>query len=374
MKKTIYTLIFVLAPLLTVFSYPRFAAYTGDKCSDCHVTPTGAGMRNTYGNNFAKQNLQMDFLKKYVKKTPELNTQLNKNISVGGDVRVMHIGNENPSSPTLNSFLTMEGDLYVNAKVNDFISVYVAPGYQIPSAPAMYEVFGMVSNLPADMFFRAGRMTPNFGIKIAEHNAYQRIDFLNAPYSMLDGVEAGISPGIFTLTAGLYNGLGTQFLSGDSKRLFVSSADVTLSSKEKNLNLNLGLSFYNNPYNFSTEEGTSVANRKAYAGFAKIGIMKRVALLGEVDFMEDTRANVMRRGLYGYGELNVRVTNGVEIRGQYEFKKPDRDLTDNRISRASFGAALFPLQGFETEAMIRFVTNDVLPNTKEFNLGFHFYF
>jgi len=139
MRKLIFTLILVIAPLYAVFSYPRFSAYTGDKCADCHVSPTGAGMRNTYGNNFAKQDLQMDFVKKLVKKKPEFSTQLNKNISVGGDVRIMHIGNENPISPTTNSFLTMEGDLYVNASVNDFISVYVAPGYEIPNVPAKYE-------------------------------------------------------------------------------------------------------------------------------------------------------------------------------------------------------------------------------------------
>lgn len=365
----------VIAPLSAALSYPRFSAYTGDKCSDCHVSPTGGGMRNAYGNNYAKQNLQMDFLRKYVKKS-DFSTQLNKNISVGGDLRVMHIGNENPNAGSTNTFLTMEGDLYVNASVNDYISVYIAPGYQIPNVPTKYEVYGMVSNLPAELFFRAGRMNPNFGVKIAEHIAYQRTSLLNAPNSMLDGVEAGISPGIFNLTAGLYNGLGTNFISGDSKRLFVSSADVMLSSKENNVNVNLGISFYSNPYNYInplTIEVTN-ANRQAFGGFTKIGLMKRIAIIGEVDFLENKRLDVLTRGLFGYGELNVLVTNGVELRIQHEFKQPDRDANDNRTMRTSVGAALFPLQGIETEAMLRFVTDDRLPNTKEFNLGFHFYF
>ncbi len=375
MRKLIAALILVIAPLSAALSYPRFSAYTGDKCSDCHVSPTGGGMRNAYGNNFAKQNLQMDVFKKLVKK-PDFSTQLNKNISVGGDIRVMHIGNENPNAASTNTFLTMEGDFYINASVNDYISVHLAPGYQIPNVPSKYEVYGMVSNMPSDLYFRAGRMNPNFGVKIAEHIAYQRTSLLNSPYSMLDGVEAGISPGIFNLTAGLYNGLGTDFISGDSKRLFVSSADVMISSKENNVNVNLGLSFYNNPYNYTDPLTAEIsnANRQAFGGFTKIGLMKRVALIGEVDFLEDRRLGVMTRGLFGYGELNVLVAHGVEFRLQHELKRPNRDANDNRTIRTSVGASLFPLQGVETEAMLRFVTDDRLPNTKEFNLGFHFYF
>ncbi|MGV8017990.1 MAG: hypothetical protein AB2L26_07360 [Ignavibacteria bacterium] len=375
MRKLIFVLLLLSSPLGIIFSYPRFSAYTGDKCSDCHVSPAGGGMRNTYGNNYAKQNLQMDFLKKYVKKT-DFSTQLNKNISVGGDLRVFHIGNENPNTSSTNTFLTMEGDLYVNASVNDYISVHLAPGYEIPNTPAKYEVYGMVHNLSAEIYFRAGRMTPTFGVKIAEHIAYHRTRLLGAPYSMLDGVEAGLSPGIFNFSAGLYNGLGTDFISGDSKRLFVSSADVMLSSKENNVNVNLGLSFYNNPYNF-IDPLTAVsnnANRQAFGGFTKIGLLKRIAIIGEVDFLEDKRYDAIKRGLFGYGELNVRIVNGVELRGQYEYMKPDRDAGSNRQTRTSVGAALFPLQGVETEAMLRFVTDDINPNTKEFNLGFHFYF
>ncbi len=54
--------LFLLAAFLlsmqVLYSYPRFSAYTGDKCSDCHVNPQGGGMRNQYGQHFAKQNLQ----------------------------------------------------------------------------------------------------------------------------------------------------------------------------------------------------------------------------------------------------------------------------------------------------------------------------
>jgi hypothetical protein len=333
-------------------------------------------MRNQYGQHFAKQNLRMDFLKKLVTKKTDFSTQLNKNISIGGDVRIVHVGNENTSGPSTNTFLTMQGDFYANANVNDYISVYVAPGLQIPNIPTKYEVYGMVGNLPASLYFRAGRMTPTFGMKVVEHRAYQRQSLLGTPYAQSDGVEIGLSPGFLNFSAGLYNGLNTNFFDNDPKRMFVSSADFSFTPVEDKFNVNFGASFYNNPYNFlDPDSGNQTdAIKQAYGGFAKFGILKRVALLGEVDFLENTQLSSMKRGIFGYAELNVIIVNGVELRTQYEITRPDRDTENNRTIRTSVGAALFPLTGFETEAMMRFVSDDRQPNTTEFQWSFHFYF
>jgi hypothetical protein len=372
--------LFLLAAFLlsmqVLYSYPRFSAYTGDKCSDCHVNPQGGGMRSQYGQHFAKQNLQMDFLKKLVTKKTDFSTQLNKNISIGGDVRIVHVGNENTSGPSTNTFLTMQGDFYANANVNDYISVYVAPGLQIPNIPTKYEVYGMVGNLPASLYFRAGRMMPTFGMKVVEHRAYQRQSLLGTPYAQSDGVEIGLSPGFLNFSAGLYNGLNTNFFDNDPKRMFVSSADFSFTPVEDKFNVNFGASFYNNPYNFldPVSGNQTDAIKQAYGGFAKFGIFKRVALLGEVDFLEDTQLSSMKRGIFGYAELNVIIVNGVEFRSQYEITRPDRNTENNRTIRTSVGAALFPLTGFETEAMMRFVSDDRQPNTTEFQWSFHFYF
>jgi len=116
------------------------------------------------------------------------------------------------------------------------------------------------------------------------------------------------------------------------------------------------------------------ADKKAYGGFAKFGILNRIAILSEVDFVENTRLSNMTRGLYGFGELSIIIVKGLEFRSQYEYMKPDRDAGNNRITRKSIGAAVYPLAGLETEAMIRFVTEDTQPNTNEFQVNFHFYF
>jgi len=56
--------------------------------------------------------------------------------------------NQMINQSTQKQILTMQGDLYLNATVNKYITVFIAPGIQIPSVPTKPEVYGMISNLP----------------------------------------------------------------------------------------------------------------------------------------------------------------------------------------------------------------------------------
>jgi hypothetical protein len=358
-----------------VFSYPRYSAYTGDKCIDCHVSPTGGLMRNQYGLNYARENLQMGFLEKYTKKV-KFNPEINKTIYIGGDVRINNVNDEIPNQPTMTTFLVMQGDLYINALINDYVNIFISPGIQLPGLNTKPEVYGMISKLPLDIYFKAGRFTPNFGIRIAEHRAFQRKDFLLTPYSQDAGFELGLTPGPLTFNIGLFNGINTDFFDYDRKKMFVASADVMFGFKDNNLNFDIGTSFYNNPFDsLNLVTGSNFnALTQAFSGFTKIGIMKHVALLGEVDIRENSSFGNITRAIYGFGELDFKIVNGFEIRGQYEYRDPNRDVGDDRTMRYSIGGVIFPLIGIEFEAVYRFVIDDALPNTHEYQGMLHFYF
>lgn len=366
----------LISNLTELQAYPRFAAFTGDKCIDCHVNPTGGLMRNTAGIEGAKKFLNMEMFKKIAGKM-EFSPQITKDISIGGDVRLVAADHQVPSETNFNTFLTMQGDIYLNAQLNKILNVFITSGMEIPNFPTKYEVWGLLSNLPAGLWFKVGRMTPNFGLRIPEHRAYQRQILWNAPYSQDDGFELGISPDFFNMNVGLFNGQGTNFFDGDSKKMFTGSADFTFSFNDYNYNFNFGGSFFNNPFtrfdpNTSSDNS---GNRKAWGGFTKIGIMKRVALLGEVDFEEFRDAfTPLRRGMYAFGELNVRVIQGVELRGQYERYDRDRDIVDNEVTRISAGATFFPFFGLETEIFVRFVKEEPEVDNDEMQWTFHFYF
>lgn len=358
------------------FSYPRFAAYTGDKCSSCHVNPSGGSMRTPgYGTKYAKENLEMDMFKKLSAKM-DFSPKLTDNISIGGDVRLAHSDNQVKTSTAADKFLAMEGNLYVNAKINEKLSVFVSAGLQSQQAPVKNEFYGLLSNIsPAKIYFQAGKFSPNFGIRIPDHRAYQRLYLLNTPYDADAGLLLGISPGDFNMNIAVFNGLSIDFFDTDLNKMFVASADYTFHFSDDRVHLNLGTSFYNNPFRKLDPQGEPMdANQKSFNGFTKIGLFNRVALLGEVDFIENQETGVFRRGMYHFGELSVRVARGVELRGQYEMRDKDRDVVDDEIRRISGGFAVFPMQGMELEGMYRFVTETPSMDNNEYQMMFHFYF
>jgi hypothetical protein len=107
----------------------------------------------------------------------------------------------------------------------------------------------MVSNLPAGLYFKLGRFIPNFGIKIPEHRAYNRIyNDLYTPYASDAGIEAGISPDFgnasLTLTTAISNGSSTNAdfqtnnsFDFDNQRQFTSSIDFRWASNRTNMPL-----------------------------------------------------------------------------------------------------------------------------------------
>jgi hypothetical protein len=365
----------VLLSPQTSFSYPRFAAYTGDKCGDCHVNPSGGSMRSEWGTKYGQQNLEMDMFKKLSAKM-EFSPKLSKSISVGGDVRIAHSDNQVKTSTAADKFLAMEGNIYINAKLNEKLSVFVSAGLQSQQAPVKNEFYGLLSNIsPAKIYFQAGKFSPSFGIRIPDHRAYQRLYLLNTPYDADAGFLLGISPGDFNMNVAVFNGLSIDFFDTDLNKMFVASADYTFHFAEDLVHVNLGTSFYNNPFRKADQFGDMMdANQKSFNGFTKIGLFDRVAILGEVDFIENQETNVFKRGMYNFGELSVRLVRGVELRGQYEMRDPNRDVVDDEISRISAGFALFPMPGMEMEGMYRFVTETPSVDNNEYQMMFHFYF
>jgi hypothetical protein len=382
MKKLLHLFSFLIFFLFLsasfLYSYPRFSAYTGDKCVDCHVNPTGGVMRNNYGTKYGKEELNMEIFRKISEKM-EFSPKITEDISIGGDIRIAQVDNQIPSQANMNTFLLMQGDFYTNVNINEYLAAYIGIGIDIPRIDTKSEIFGLVKKLPWNSYFKAGRFTPNYGIKLVEHRVYQRLVLLNTPYAADAGLEAGISPGDFNLNVGIFNGLNTEFFDRDPKKMFVAYTDYTFRFDEAEIFFNLGASFFNNPY-VSRDPVTNQHfddNRRAWGGFFKLGIKERVALLGEFDRLENRVLGVTTESDFYYGELNARIIKGVELRGQYERYNRDINLANVTVQRISGGVALFPFYGLEMEGMVRFVDDEtLLPDQKanEFQWNFHFYY
>ena len=406
MNRKIY--FFSLAIVLTsffcfssqVYSYPKFAAYTGSKCQSCHINPTGAGIRNQWGVLYSKENL---FMKPFEKanKTTDIDPQVSKGIRIGGDMRAAYFDDQQGDQPNFNTFFAMQADLYVNAQMNKYIGVTIAPGIYIPDTyssnplPLKYEVYGLVSNLPANLYFKVGRFIPNFGTRIPEHRAYNRLyNNLYTPLAADAGIEAGIAPGPFTLTAGLSNG-SSPTVTGqvnnsfdfDTQKQLTVSADYRWRNSDKDTKYTFGLggSFITNPFKYDPANNIN-ALRQIAAGFFSIGLFQRVAILGEISYNRlNIRDSVSTRSDFStlFGEVDFRVVKGMELKFQYENYNPSLGIKNDpsKRQRYSFGLMFYPLTGLEVESIFRLVKagkgDGPVPFTvknNEFQTIFKFYF
>jgi hypothetical protein len=374
------------------YSYPKFAALTGDKCLDCHVNPTGGGMRQ----RFSKKFLYMKMFEK-ANDSVKFDPQISEGIRLGADMRLMYLDDQaGEGSPNINSFFQMQGDLYVNAKINKYLSLMIAPGLYIPNTfgpnplATKYEIYGMVSNLPAGLYFKVGRFIPNFGIKIPEHRAYQRdLNGFYTPYASDAGIEVGISPTYFTLTAELSNGqsrnkdgLLNNSFDFDAQKQITVFGDFRWAQKDRKYTFGLGGSFITNPFKYDFVNNIN-ALRQIGAGFFSIGLFDRVAILGEVDYnrlqIRDS-AGTKNDFKTFFGELDIRVIQGVEAKFQFEAYDPNLGFKGpNERRRYSFGVMLFPLTGLEIESIFRLVkepglNDDEQIKNNEYQTVFKFYF
>jgi hypothetical protein len=378
----------------TALSYPKFAALTGEKCQSCHVNPTGGGMRNLYGVKYSKDNLYLKFLEK-ANKTTDINTQITKGISVGGDMRFLFVDDQaGEGFPNFNSFFQMQGDLYVNAQVNKYINVVIAPGLYIPNTfsssplPTKYEIYGMVSNLPAGLFFKVGRFIPNFGIKLPEHRAYNRqFNDLYTPYASDAGIEAGVSPDFgnasLFMTAAISNGssknkslMTNNSFDFDNQRQFTGSLDFRWAEKKNKYAFGLGGSFINNPFKYDPTRDIG-ALRQIAGGRVSLGFFERVAILGELTYnrLEINDTNLIKQDQRTiFGEIDIFIYKGLQLKGQFEDFDPKNTVGNSR--RISIGAVIHPLTGLEIESIYRKVDEPDETEIKndEFQTVIKFYF
>ncbi len=383
---------FLLLALATdSFALPKFASRVGAKCQACHVNPTGKGMRNTFGSTYGREELPVRTYKTVVDSSEEgkvsitredvtniddFSTSLTQNLSIGADFRSLYFYDGKAKT---SSFFQMQGDLYLNLRLNRQFSIYLDKGIY-----SGFEVFGLAKVLPLDGYIKVGQFIPAYGTKTDDHNAFIR----GGPYSPLNpalagyrqglifgqrseqtGVEVGIAPGIFSLQVGMFNGALNAGLGGTSATKYKALSvrgDATIQSEH--FNANVGLSWYNDPNPDPFEKATF------YGAFGSITVLKSLTLNAEVDYSKVPVGGSDTTGALLFTELNYAVSNGVDLKLGYEFYDPNKDLQTGSSGRITVGAELFLMSGVEVRPLYHI--NQEKPkdiSNNDFQLMFHFF-
>ena len=338
---------------------PRFTAFYGQDCTLCHVNPTGGGLRNLY----ASQYLVPEELAGAVDRDQglgSLNPELTPGLIVGADLRTLLYQREGGDGSTF----SMQGDLYVHAQPIREVGIYLEQGQSRSG-----EIFGSLHVMPADGWIKAGRFIPDHGWRFADHQMSTRrylydsqgTDDPGVHYA--SGLEAGIQPGILTLTGSVQEVARGQ----PDPRIGDNYAYRGLLQKTiVGLRLGAGGSV--------VRRRTADGHVRAAGGFWYVGAGP-LTWLGEVD--ETNQEG--RLGLLAAHEIAWRFARGWELVGSYGFQDPDRSEKNGARQRAGGGIQVMPTPYFAGTVMVhRWWTDEgpAIPDEEatEIQLVAHFFF
>jgi hypothetical protein len=355
--------LFLYLTLADATALPQFAARTGDKCQSCHVNPAGGAMRQAFGAQYGREKLPVPAWSNSFE-LEDFTTLLTNVMGVGADFRTLYYYQQLPDTTrSRNAFFQMQGDLYLNFRLAKKVNIFLKKGLY-----SGFEAFGLLNILPANGHVKVGKFVPNFGTKLDDHTAYIRTVTGFSPEAgrpELTGVEAGVSPGRFSIVGGVYNANDGFAGYGGSNKALLGRAEGMFELGE-DVHLGVGADIF-------TKESDAGLRSSMYGGFGSFSY-GNFSVLGEVDILRSSGSIPTVTGFVSYIEGSYLVTPGLDLKLAYDFYDPDRDFKTGSKSRISVGCEFFPIAGVEFRPMYRFNIEDPTDQrNNELHLLLHFY-
>jgi hypothetical protein len=359
--KTIKTLAASLGVLIVLtlallptptFARPEFSANENVSCSECHVSPTGSGMRNASGFFFSKT-LSLAASSKAIEKAfpkfGDFTPILGDHLQFGADARMMWLDTfRDPDVPANqqtwgSGFYLMQSEFYADAEVLPVL--HLVGGYDM--AQNAFEAYGLLDNLPAGLYVRAGRFHLPFGIDFDDHTIFTRDKMGFSAVDQDTGIEVGVRPGPVEVSVALSNGA----LAANSLDLDGDHYAVTARADVRFWKFALGGSYFHNT--------RDKLYRNLYAGWATFGIW-RLALQGEYDYVSEEVAafarpgkTTMRAGSAAVAQLDITVIDGLTLQARYTHRDPDWRIVGDFTDQVMGGVLFYPLPFLSTTFQYR---------------------
>jgi hypothetical protein len=303
---------------------PYFAVIQGVKCSQCHVNPTGGGMRNTFGEIWGQTQLPAQRVDTGEPWTGEISRYL----AIGANLRASANAVDVPHQENTSSFDTDELRVYLDLRaIPDRLSLYVDQKLA-PGGSANQEAYGKLWFDNQRFYLKAGQMYLPYGLRLQDDTAFIRqvpgINF-NTPDR---GVEAGLEIGPWSAQLAASNGTGggTENDTGKQYSLRVEHVQSIWRA---------GASF-----NFNDAATGKRQMQNVFAGL-RTG---PIAWLAEADYILDDSFEPRRKQAVGLIEANWGYRKGQNLKLTAEYFDPDRDVSEDQQTRYSLVWEYTPLQ------------------------------
>jgi hypothetical protein len=319
---------------------PYIAIQQGYKCIQCHVNPTGGGLRTTFGDVFAENVLPAKTLPPG---SPVWTGQVVQDIvRIGGDLRTDWSRTTEPQAPTVQAFALEQARVYADVSViPNLLGVYVdeqiAPGTQTMEA---YLRYGDTSN----WYLKAGHFYLPFGWRLQDQTAFVREVTgvnMNTPDT---GVEFGLErqhlEWQFDITNGAANTSSTTSTS-------TSTGTSTGSSGGEGYMLTTQLLYTQSIWRIGAAGAhtqSNVAGNRDMSGLFAGLRTGPVAWLGEVDVVRQAGYSDGTHTMVPMlGEMDWEFLKGSNLKLTYEFYDPDVHVAHNQETRWSALYELTPI-------------------------------
>ncbi len=378
MKKSKYFLIIFFIISFTEMSYslPRFALRMGGQCADCHVNPTGGELRNKGGFHFEQNVLPMFSAHKDIK----TNDKIGDNIFFGLDYRTQYLYSQQVKR---SDFQKMNASIYTDVNLTDKLDIYGMYDF----INQFWEAYGVAHILPNGSYIKAGTYSPNYGIRLDDHTAYTRggdLAFItNSSYGLIyqpgfteTGVEVGayLSNFVF-LTASVGN--PHQGFAVTDPAIFTNDPSFTASLQltpviANKVPLLIGGSYSTFKGRIGSYIPKEYSKVNMYGGFLGFGI-GNFTLTGEYDIAKDlTQNNATAKALMVQGTYQV--VKGLEAVVRYDRFDPNKDVSNDELSRWVIGFEFYPYSFIEVRPQYRIQMETPAVDNNSFVLQFHFYY
>jgi len=320
---------------------PYLAMQMGLKCGQCHVNPTGGGLRTTFGDIFAQTVLPAQHLDSAF---DNWTGQVGQYLRAGGDLRFDGSVTQVPQARSVQQFALEQTRVYLEADVIPnrllaYVDEQVAPGGALNR-----EAYLLYWSATHDWYVKAGQMYLPFGLRLQDQTAFILTATginMTAPDQ---GVEFGWEHGRWDAQLAVSNGTAGGAVTGNGKQYSTQLAYVESRWR-------LGVA--------ANRNDQSIGAKSAYGVFAGLKTGP-IVWLGQAEITDDRSiAAGQGKELATLIEADWLIARGNNLKITEEFLNPNRAVPNGEQTRWSVVYELTPIQFLQIRGGVRW--NDGIP-------------
>ena len=313
---------------------PYLAVQNGYKCVNCHVNPTGGGLRTTFGDIFSEnllpaRNLPAGF--------PVWTGKIASFLRMGGDVRASWSKNDVPNNPSQEQHQLDQLRLYADITViPERLGIYIDEKVA-PDDRQEFEGYIRINDASHGWYIKAGKFYLPFGWRLQDQTAFVRtLSGINMT-TPDTGAELGLEMGNWSAQLDYSNDINNA---AAASRHQVTGQVVWVQPRYR-----IGLA--------SSQVSATTGNRSTNGIFAGLRTGP-VAWLGELDLVHDDGFVDGGRSLVAaLGELDWALRRGQNLKITAEIEDPDRHVPQDQFTRWSAVYEYTPIAFIQLRAGVR---------------------